>query len=1185
MQNSPPNVPTPDTTSGTRTFPPSPPDPITEGAAGLCPAAPPGYELREEIGRGGMGVVYRARDLAFNREVAVKLLADRYGPDSAEARRFLAEARITGQLQHPGIPAVHQTGTTADGRPFLAMKLIKGRTLADLLRDRPDPSADRSRFLAIFEHVCHAVGYAHAHAVIHRDLKPSNVMVGAFDEVQVMDWGLAKVVTQPAVGEPAPSEDADAELTRTAIRPREGAVMDTQAGSLLGTPAFMSPEQAGGEVDKIGPRSDVFGLGAILCVILTGDPPYKGPGAEAIRLQAIRGQRDEAFTRLDGCGAEPELVALARRCLADLPQRPADAAEVANAVAGLRAAADERARRAERERAAAEVRVAEQRKRRRVWYALAGALLLGVAVSVVLAVRALQAEDEALAQRDLKEKAREEAVANETRARTAEAARRRELGRTAAAAADVAAGRGRWQEALRLYDTALHFGGGEEIALKLGRYDCRLALGQLREAINELDDLAARPRLGRFAGPILLRKAECALWRQAGGDPRALARQAIASKLPPADAAYARVFLARTAPEAIEGLQEAARLDPFHARGLDALAVLLFITGRRDEFREAVTHLRLTRPNSANHLFCEIFLHSLEGDRTAARRAIARLKQTGYAELVPFSRVFSDLIVLAQDEEFLSGGGPAAQMMSLATEYARMAQRLSQMAGEKNAGQVKLSNMKFFRLPMFQALADTPPFKGLSNSGPLGALMAVYQPGKMADVFGAIAHALPDGTFLMMHGMYLMYAGRLAEAEAAFQRALHHPSWANHRRATQLHLVQVQWLLASNAQTPPKERPVWKARARAGLRDLVFAGNKPLPMTHLPFLLHVAAACGDHALGLVMTESALRRQPHDPILLAWKLHLDPAGGNRIETTTQLRAALAKTHDRLRPEDWRTLLDFADACLDAGRLADARRWCDLVRESLPPASTDDPNLLGTWNRLGVSFWRLRQFDQSIPIFERLWAVRQKSLGPRDPETLVTRINLAVNYRDAGRPKEAIRLLEQVQRERPGDAALRWARGELVSAYAHAGMSEEGVALAKVVVAEARTVFPADSAARANALAQCGLALLQLKAWGQAEPVLREALAIREKAQPKAWTTNNARSLLGEALAGQKKYAEAERLLVQGFEKLKKGKDQIPETFRAVRLTEAADRLIRFYETLQKKDEATRWRKERDALAKP
>src|SRR5262245_17768752 len=155
-------------------------------AAGVSPAGPPGYQLLEEVGRGGMGVVYRARDLALGRFVAVKLLADCYPQGSPAAQRFVSEARITGQLQHPGIPAMHQIGSLPDGRPFLAMKLIKGRTLGAILKNRPDPSADRGQLLAIFEAVCQAVGYAHAHRVIHRDLKPSNVMVGAFGEVQVM---------------------------------------------------------------------------------------------------------------------------------------------------------------------------------------------------------------------------------------------------------------------------------------------------------------------------------------------------------------------------------------------------------------------------------------------------------------------------------------------------------------------------------------------------------------------------------------------------------------------------------------------------------------------------------------------------------------------------------------------------------------------------------------------------------------------------------------------------------------------------------------------------------------------------------------------------------------------------------------------------------------------------------------
>ena len=188
------------------------------GATAAEPAvatlSPPGYELLEEMGQADMGVVYRARDTALarcRRQAALRRLpgrlAGRDTPSSPKAHHR--------QLQHPGIPAVHQVGSLGNGRPFLAMRLIKGRTLEAILKQRRDPSAERGRLLAIFEAVCHAVGYAHAHRVIHRDLKPANVMVGAFGEVQVLDWGLAKVLGKE---DPATAEALAADQTRPGRR-------------------------------------------------------------------------------------------------------------------------------------------------------------------------------------------------------------------------------------------------------------------------------------------------------------------------------------------------------------------------------------------------------------------------------------------------------------------------------------------------------------------------------------------------------------------------------------------------------------------------------------------------------------------------------------------------------------------------------------------------------------------------------------------------------------------------------------------------------------------------------------------------------------------------------------------------------------------------------------------------------
>src|SRR5262249_30603537 len=202
-------------------------------------------------------------DTALSREVAIKVLQDKCGPDSDVACRFADEARITAQLQHPAIPPVHDLGILADGRLFLAMKLIKGQTLDKLLQARPDVASERGRFVAVFEQVCQAVGYAHAHGVLHRDLKPSNVMVGAFGEVQLMDWGLAKVIGDRPAKSVSPEE---IQPGTHVVSLRDSGDMFTQAGSVLGTPAFMPPEQAIGAVDQIDTRSDVFGLGAILAV-------------------------------------------------------------------------------------------------------------------------------------------------------------------------------------------------------------------------------------------------------------------------------------------------------------------------------------------------------------------------------------------------------------------------------------------------------------------------------------------------------------------------------------------------------------------------------------------------------------------------------------------------------------------------------------------------------------------------------------------------------------------------------------------------------------------------------------------------------------------------------------------------------------------------------------------------------
>src|SRR4051812_9766342 len=222
------------------------PGPLEEA---LAAGGPGRYHIHGEIARGGMGIVLKGRDPDLGRDIAMKVLHPGHTGSPAMIQRFIEEAQIGGQLQHPGILPVYELGLDAGLRPYFTMRLVKGRTLAALLEERPDPARDLGRFLAVFEQVCQTVAYAHARGVIHRDLKPSNVMVGAFGEVQVVDWGLSKVLQQggerqPGQGQPAGADEPHVTTVRTT-----GGGMPSQSGSIVGTPSYMSPEQARGEVD------------------------------------------------------------------------------------------------------------------------------------------------------------------------------------------------------------------------------------------------------------------------------------------------------------------------------------------------------------------------------------------------------------------------------------------------------------------------------------------------------------------------------------------------------------------------------------------------------------------------------------------------------------------------------------------------------------------------------------------------------------------------------------------------------------------------------------------------------------------------------------------------------------------------------------------------------------------------
>src|SRR5262245_28318682 len=225
--------------------------------------------------RGGLGAVFVALDAELHREVALKQILERHADDPTSRARFLAEAEITGGLEHPGVVPVYGLGTYGGGRPYYAMRFIRGDSLKEAIehfhRDdalKSDPgrrALELRKLLRRFLDVCNALDYAHSRGVIHRDLKPANIILGRHGETLVVDWGLAKVIgrADPSVGEQT-------------IAPSSSGSSETLPGSALGTPAYMSPEQASGDLDRLGPRSDVYSLGATLHCLLTGKPPLEG---------------------------------------------------------------------------------------------------------------------------------------------------------------------------------------------------------------------------------------------------------------------------------------------------------------------------------------------------------------------------------------------------------------------------------------------------------------------------------------------------------------------------------------------------------------------------------------------------------------------------------------------------------------------------------------------------------------------------------------------------------------------------------------------------------------------------------------------------------------------------------------------------------------------------------------------
>jgi hypothetical protein len=778
------------------------------------------YKVLGLLASGGMGLVYLAEQERPRRRVALKVMKP--GTASPEGlRRFEYEAQALARLDHRGIARIYEAGTANTGpepQPYFAMELIQGRPLTAFVTAQGLDTRARLRLLI---EVCRAVDCAHEQWIIHRDLKPANILVDNDGQPKVLDFGVARV--------------RDSDLP--------AATLETDAGKLLGTLPYMSPEQAAGNPRDVDKRTDVYALGVILYQLLAGKLPYdlKGkaiPAAvrtlteeEPVPLRSVnkafRGDLDTIVARAlekDKNRRYPSAGALAADLECYLEDRPVKA-RPAGVVYRLRKFA----------------------KRNRILVSAALVLVLALAGLGWLGMTAMIHRERALLAE--KEKARLQADGYVQDAR-------------------LATQRGQWRLARANYDKALAAGHQDAVELRLNKVRAALAGNDFRRAAAEITALAAAPDLGDREGSVLLIQGDIFL-RHDEARAEQLLRRALRKKLSPAEAAYARALLAQTTPEAVRHLRWTLQLDPYQPRARALLELLLVLLARLPEARLELTAHEALFPEDASARVLRALVLALDRKLAAANRVLNGLQpQWGNADVAAVKAVAR---LLAELRNPANRPDPVTGLPDLRRHLAFLAPvlpRLWQVPAGVGPNEV---------LAAHRSLFQTIPLPPQLRKGLLSVLQALGKvskdaPGQGLAEIQRAADLHPEGTILYLRAATLFGSLRFAAAEKAALAAADTPALLPVRRHALLMAVAAEGFGYTLRKDPALLRKGVK-----NLREVLALGPLPTPFQN-NLAVSLALLAREYSLARQLLDDWDRQTPGHLQVLHFRAKTEQAAG-------------------------------------------------------------------------------------------------------------------------------------------------------------------------------------------------------------------------------------------------------------------------------------------------------------------